>query len=174
MSKILSKEKCLFFGSLQCYFCCCGWLLFSTMDDEKWEFVESVKIFLNKKYCTDVQKFEVNNLCSCNPTKHQNCILCNKIPPSHFLELCIYQRSLSLLMSVSNFLWHTHFEELFNFLLNWEEGKSQGKSNKSFSSATNYCWPTTFFFSCFSGKHKFHFWIFFHLNKWENHIGQKK
>ena len=71
--------------------------------------------------------------------------MCNKIPPSHFLELCIYQRSLSLLMSVSNFLWHTHFEELFNFLLNWEEGKSQGKSNKSFSSATNYCWPTTFF-----------------------------
>ena len=62
---------------------------------------------------------------------------------SHFLELgCLYPIS----------FWHTHFEEEpFNFLLNWErEGKSQGKSNKSFSSATNYCWPTTFF--SFSGN----------------------
>ena len=84
---------------------------------------------------------------------------------SHFLELgCLYPIS----------FWHTHFEEEpFNFLLNWErEGKSQGKSNKSFSSATNYCWPTTFFF--IQWKHKFHFWVFLHVNKWENHIEKKK
>ena len=70
---------------------------------------------------------------------------------SHFLELgCLYPIS----------FWHNHFEEEpFNFLLNWErEGKSQGKSNKSFSSATNYCWPTTFF-QLFQWKHNFHFFM---------------
>ena len=29
------------------------------------------------------------------------------------------------------------------------------------------------FFQLFQWKHKFHFWVFLHVNKWENHIGQK-
>ena len=83
---------------------------------------------------------------------------------SHFLELgCLYPIS----------FWHTHFEEEpFNFLLNWErEGKSQGKSNKSFSSATNYRWPTTFF--SFSGNINSISEFFFMLTNEKITLGKK-